>query len=226
MREEKTSHQRLPKACCFSQESATWDCGHFIVWWWCRWFYGAIPGKSRLGDDAELGCRKAKTLVLLCLEVLRCASPGQLWFCCGQTRRKEGNFVPVLASVFTLHVKVECGSAEGLVWPLWMSISPWQQERSLGPQDTSGWGGLVHLKVWHKAVMLRLLTFYYHSICNAGLRMHPCKCMSRRTFLVILLVVRSPNGSRWEKKERKGCFSRMPNTKSGCNVPAGCTVGT
>lgn len=36
---------------------------------------------------------------------------------------KEGNFVPVLASIFTLHSKHKnmapvCGSAEGLVWPL------------------------------------------------------------------------------------------------------------
>lgn len=65
-----------------------------------------------MADDAELGCRDymAKTLVLLYSEELRCASPGQLWFSCGQAGRKEGNFVPALASVFTLHVKVECGT--------------------------------------------------------------------------------------------------------------------
>lgn len=37
--------------------------------------------------------------------------------------RKEGNFVPALTSIFTLHSKAEsvasvCGSAEGLFWPL------------------------------------------------------------------------------------------------------------
>lgn len=118
MREEKTSHQRLPKACCFGQESAAWRwqalCSGMVVQMvlWC------YPRQKQTGwweeaGDAELGCRKAKTLVLLCLEEVRCASPGQLWFCslwfwCNERYHgKEGNFVPALASIFPLHSKAE-----------------------------------------------------------------------------------------------------------------------
>lgn len=97
------------------------DGRHFIVGW-------CYPRQKQAGwwevaDDAELGYRdyKAKTLVLLCSEELRCASPGQLWFSCGQAGRKEGNFVSALASVFTLHVKAEHGTGLWQCWGTWLT---------------------------------------------------------------------------------------------------------
>lgn len=144
------------------------DGRHFIVWWWCRWFYGAILGRSGLGDE--------KWLMMLNYDTE--TTRPRLWSCSVRKSwdvplqgssgslvgRQEGRKETLsqhwpLSSLCMLKqsVALVCSSAEGLVWPLWMSIASWQQERSPGLQDTSGWGGLVHLKVWHKAVMLRLL---------------------------------------------------------------------
>lgn len=143
--------------------------------------------------DAELGCRKAQTLVLLCLEELTCASPGLLWFCslCFSWNErccwKEGRKLSQQWSLFSLcivkqSVALVCGSAEGFFFfchSKWASLHGNRRGALVHRALQAGVGRFI----WKFGTRQQCLGYciYYYGICNTGLRMHPYKHVSRRT---------------------------------------------